>query len=321
MNRFGQRQGFLVSAIIHLALLMVLISHAPGTDRLASETGQALEQTDKIFMPTAAELRKLIPAQPRSAASRPAPASPPAPEAEKLKQKDRISVGPPVAVRQQGPMILRREDDLTKVPKGRADAVPSPDEKAPVAAATPIPATAPEPPRSAATPDRAGLRMPPGVGRGDLPRAVTGSRSPGPMQPGSLAASIDRSIAKQMERTGPIGLPSGTGQQVGPFNFDPEGADFTVWINHGKNEIYRNWIMPQSVMLGFSGAVTFEFTVERDGRMSAIQMVKSSGTPALDRAARNGLTGARWLPLPSDFGPAQLTLRVTFIYGNAPQDL
>lgn len=141
------------------------------------------------------------------------------------------------------------------------------------------------------------------------------------MQPGSLAASIDRSVAKQINRTGPLGLPSGTGQDFRGFQFDPEGADFTVWINHGKNEIYRNWIMPQSVMLGFSGAVTFEFVVERDGRMSAIQMLKSSGTPALDRAARNGLTGSRWLPLPADFRPAQLTLRVTFIYGNAPQDL
>ena len=38
--------------------------------------------------------------------------------------KDRISVGPPSDVRQKQ-MILRREDDLTKVPKGKM-APPSP---------------------------------------------------------------------------------------------------------------------------------------------------------------------------------------------------
>jgi protein TonB len=118
---------------------------------------------------------------------------------------------------------------------------------------------------------------------------------------------------------GPRGIESGTGQQMGPLFFDPEGADFTVWINHFKNEVYRNWIVPQAALLGFRGHVDLEFTVERDGTLTDLKMLKSSGTPALDRAAANALMGSRLLPLPRDFSPSRVTMQVTFFYNQGPQ--
>ena len=45
-------------------------------------------------------------------------------------------------------------------------------------------------------------------------------------------------------------------QQMGPLFFDPEGADFTAWINHCKNEVYRNWIVPQPALFGFRAATS-----------------------------------------------------------------
>jgi TonB family protein len=65
--------------------------------------------------------------------------------------------------------------------------------------------------------------------------------------------------------------------------------------------------------------VDIEFTVERDGSISKIQILKSSGTPALDRAAHNALTGSRFAPLPGDFAPARVTMQATFFYNEAPQ--
>lgn len=257
-------------------------------------------------MPSAAELRRLAPA--------PLRVTP--------KVSHTMSVGPPVARRQEGPLVLRREDDLTQTPKGRPDGSPGAPE-------APRVSSEPQASRQAASPQRAaapvptstsGIPLPPGIGRGNQARGADASR--GPVPPGALAASIDRSVARRLERGGPLGLPMGTGgKQLGSFFFDPQGADFTTWLNHGKNELYRNWIIPQSVMLGYTGAVTYEFTVERDGRMSSIALLESSGTPALDRAARNSLTGASWLPLPDDFRPSQLTFRITFLYGNAPKGL
>ena len=114
------------------------------------------------------------------------------------------------------------------------------------------------------------------------------------------------------------GLPTGTGQQTGPLFFDPQGADFTAWIEHWKNEVYRNWILPQPALMGFSGHVDLEFTVERDGTVSSLRMLKSSGTSSFDRAARNALLGARLLPLPADYGPPRVTIQVGFYYNEGP---
>jgi TonB family protein len=106
---------------------------------------------------------------------------------------------------------------------------------------------------------------------------------------------------------------------MGPLAFDPLGADFTAWVNHFKNEAYRNWIVPQAAMLGFTGHVDLEFSVERDGRMTNLRLLASSGTASLDRAARNALLGSRLLPLPDDYGPDRITMKVSFFYNEAPQ--
>ena len=50
-----------------------------------------------------------------------------------------------------------------------------------------------------------------------------------------------------MQRDAQLGLPTGTGHNMGGLMFDPQGADFTVWVNRFKNEVYRNWIVPEPV--------------------------------------------------------------------------
>ena len=104
-------------------------------------------------------------------------------------------------------------------------------------------------------------------------------------------------------------------QNAGSLHFDPQGADFTAWIKDFKNQVYRNWMIPQAAFLGYGGLVDFEFTLETDGKMSAHRMLKSSGTRSLDLAARKSLTRSRFKPLPDDYGPPRVTMQVTFNYG------
>ena len=222
----------------------------------------------------------------------------------------------------KGPMILRREDDLTKVPKGqRVPPAPAP------AAPTPAPSSTPAPPVEVArkaggspeVPGREGLRLPPGLLAGPLPRGDEGRRA----RPGSLAPSIEgavEGVTRRLEENAQLGLPTGTGKNLGGLMFDRQGADFTLWVNHFKNEVYRNWIVPQAALFGSSrGHVDFEFTVERNGTMSALRMEKSSGTASLDKAAQFALTSSRWMPLPDDYGPPRVTMHVSFFYNEAPQ--
>jgi TonB family protein len=196
---------------------------------------------------------------------------------------------------------LRREDDLTKVPKGVAIASQMPRSTEP---APPPPA----PVRAAGAILSEGGRL--------SPTPVT------PGRPGPIQASLRRFEAGGVGDPGPLGAVSGTGGQMGPLSFDPQGADFTEWTQRFKNEVYRNWIVPPAAIMGWGGGeVQFQFVVDRSGAVSDVTLVSSSGIPAYDRAARNALLSSRLLVLPADYGPATLTINVVFGYGPArPSD-
>jgi protein TonB len=310
VQRVNQRQGFLVSAVIHLTLLMILLAQPP--DRTQEERDLSeLERRDVVFLPPAEILRQLVPAP--APTPRPVPAPTPPPQAPDPTKKDRISIGPPSALQSKGPLILRREDDLTKVPKGQPDARPQPA-PTPVAP-TPGPRVARSGGDTPETPGRQGLRLPPGLFGPPKPQGDGGSRR----QPGAIGSSVDGAVLddldRRMARSGNLGIPNGTGQNIYGLRFDPRGADFTIWVNDFKNQVYRNWIVPQAAYLGYGGHADFEFVIERDGSMSSLRLLKTSGTPALDRAARNALTSSRFRPLPDDYGPPRITMHVAFHYG------
>jgi TonB family protein len=95
--------------------------------------------------------------------------------------------------------------------------------------------------------------------------------------------------------------------------FDPQGADFAAWVGHFKAAVADQWSIPAGAAPG--SKVDFEFVVERDGSMSAIRMLQSSGTASLDRAAANALEKSRFLPLPDAYPDKNVMMRVAFIYG------
>jgi len=313
VQRFNQRQGFLVSAILHLTILMMLITHPPTARRADEIDPSTLERKNLVYLPPAAEIRKLLPPQARRPAAL-APTPVPAPTPPPANQKNRISVGPPSDVRQKE-LILRRDQDLTKAPKGEmtpAPPAPTP-QPAPVATAQ---NTVPE--KVEEKPGREGLKLPPGL----TGQTSSGQEGRKPLV-GPLGPSINRAVdgvSQRAIRQSQAGIPTGNGQKMGALSFDPQGADFTLWISQFSREVYNNWIIPEAANLGAArGHVDFEFVVERDGTMSSLRMLKSSGTNSLDRAAEFALKGSRLLPLPDDYGPARVTMQVSFHYNDYPQ--
>jgi TonB family protein len=76
--------------------------------------------------------------------------------------------------------------------------------------------------------------------------------------------------------------------------------------------------MPEAALASAAqSSVDFEFVVERDGSLSAIRMVKSSGTASRDRAAAKVLADGRFLPLPEAYPDANLMVQATFVYVEA----
>jgi TonB family protein len=116
---------------------------------------------------------------------------------------------------------------------------------------------------------------------------------------------------------GPVPARRAARQSPTGLRFDPHGADFTVWVGNFRTEVHRNWTLPRTGSV-YTGHVDFEFTIERDGRMSSLRMLNSSGTVSLDEAARNALQNSRMMALPDDYGPQRVTMQVTFFYNEAP---
>lgn len=227
------------------------------------------------------------------------------------------------------------DQDLTRLAaRGHPQALPTP---------TPPPARPPEgEPGPAISPAGTGLAEVAGSEGGRLRPSLDGERASSDegqrgragreaaqREPGVRAATpgtaLDRAaeaaaaqVARRLSREAELGIATGTGHNVGGLRFDPQGADFTLWVNHFKNEIYRNWVMPQPFFLGAQGHVDFEFVVERDGTLHAVRLLKSSGVVSFDRAAHNALTSSRFLPLPDDYRPQRVTMLLTFSYNERP---
>jgi TonB family protein len=123
-----------------------------------------------------------------------------------------------------------------------------------------------------------------------------------------LAAAVDKLVRERLGNEPASGV---------RLHFDPKGADFTAWVRHMKNEVYRNWIMPQAALQGIRGHVDIELTVERDGR-ATVRIVKTSGALTLARAAQNAVASSRFLPLPADYEPPRVTMTIGFFYNESP---
>jgi TonB family protein len=300
------RLGFLASVVVHLFIVMLLIEHRPTILRPIPASRPAEPPAGPaVFLPPADVLRQLRPVPP----ARPAP--PPVPPARALTApiptppptpppalRDRVSIGRAERAQTKGPIELRPGQDLAAVQKGRPDGVGG-GGSAPAAAGGP----------------REAPRPVPGGQLTEAPvseAAKTGSGRP------SLLAETLRNLDQRLAAGAARGVTSGTLQELGPLTFDPQGADFTKWATRMQNEFYRNWIVPQAVLLGFHGRVDMQFTVERDGRISELLIIKSSGMPALDRASANALLGSRLSPLPADYAPPTLTINVYVTYNERP---
>jgi TonB family protein len=163
----------------------------------------------------------------------------------------------------------------------------------------------------------AGPQAPSGTGEQSPPAQRRGRPSPVGK---ALDPSIDNQVRKELQRNSQLGLSTGRGQNVGGLHFDPQGADFTAWVNQFRLEVYKNWILPPSATLGLRGHVDIEFVVERNGKLSSLQIVKKSGTVSLDRAVEQAFKESHFAPLPADYRPPRITMVASFFYNEQPQD-
>ncbi len=281
------------SVLAHVCMLAILFLIEPREPKAVEAQKQAERRV--FFLPK--ELARPI-------APKPEPPPPPRPVAtpKPPEKSARISIGE-ASEKRAAELRLERDRDIGRRGTKVAQAEARPEEA--------IPESERRAGRSRGEDaERSGLPLPRG---GALQAPPSGdSRAAGPS--GGLLSASTRSVEKAMRERREMSQMEVPGYQMGPLFFDPEGADFTRWINHFKSEVYRNWIIPEPARLGVRGQVGIEFTVERGGKITRITLLSSSGMTALDRAASNALQGSDLLPLPDDYPAGSVTMRVTFVY-------
>ena len=120
-------------------------------------------------------------------------------------------------------------------------------------------------------------------------------------------------------------MPGGGGQGAGDFGngwqilTPTEGVDFSDYMARVVASVRRNWyaVMPESAMLGDKGRVILEFSIHKDGSVTADEPVRvmGSGKEPLDRAAISAIRSSNpFEPLPSAFRGPEIRLRFIFLY-------
>ena len=103
--------------------------------------------------------------------------------------------------------------------------------------------------------------------------------------------------------------------EQGPLSFETSWYDWGDYAQSMVSKIRVNWYanMPQIIRTGMKGVVTIRFTIHRDGRISDITILNSSGVPPYDGAARKAIELSSPLKaLPADF--PNPTERVTCMF-------
>jgi TonB family protein len=109
------------------------------------------------------------------------------------------------------------------------------------------------------------------------------------------------------------------GRHLMVMGFDSKGANFMQWFSRFESEVFSHWDAPKGLAANPAPSVTFQFNVARDGRISKISryepFASSIDIPAvqqLQRSAHSALHASRLPPLPAEYSPDRITLRVSF---------
>lgn len=119
-------------------------------------------------------------------------------------------------------------------------------------------------------------------------------------------------------------VPDREGGQVdlGPLSFDTQWYDWGPYAAEMLRRIRYHWRIPEIAQLGVQGVVRIRFLIEKNGRVSGLQIQSESGHPPMDFAARDAILNASPLPpLPSDLtGVEREGVTITFYYNVRPPD-
>lgn len=99
---------------------------------------------------------------------------------------------------------------------------------------------------------------------------------------------------------------------------DTQGVDFGPYMKRLHVAVQGRWdvLIPQAALppIMKKGVVVLQFAILKDGTVTGLQIVRSSGDESLDRAAYGAITTGNLPQLPQEFTGPYLMIRAAFYY-------
>jgi len=132
-----------------------------------------------------------------------------------------------------------------------------------------------------------------------------------PYKPKSETGETDQAGLKDGQKDVSSSL---TGSKLGTASVDNASFDYPYWFVQAFTTIERNWTNPVMAHQPLSCVIYFE--VIGSGRIVKVEIEKSSGIPAFDRACERAVTlsNGRLNALPSEFTDEILGIHLEFPY-------
>ena len=236
--------------------------------------------------------------------------------AEKTREKE------PIAIDLAGPLKWGPTTNLPVQPLAQAIPPPPPTpapHQPPVQASPPTPAPGPvqqeaEAPPSAAEAAAAQPSAP------VCPHSAMGSAPPCSHQAAIGDYSHHHQFVKptqdDLERYAMVDKDN---EKVGSENsvtLDTRDLMYTAYLQGLKNRIELIWKYPESARQdGIQGDLVMKFSISKSGRVESVELIRSSGYPQLDDAAKRALMDADpFNPLPDNWKKDSFTITGTFVY-------
>ena len=110
--------------------------------------------------------------------------------------------------------------------------------------------------------------------------------------------------------------------EAGPLSFETQWYDWGEYAESMVGKIRVHWYeeMPMPLLqTGLKGVVTIRFTIHRDGTITDVTIITSSGIAPYDHAAKKAIEQASPLkPLPADFPKETEHVTAMFYYNSEP---
>ncbi|MBE0564714.1 MAG: energy transducer TonB, partial [Krumholzibacteria bacterium] len=140
-----------------------------------------------------------------------------------------------------------------------------------------------------------------------------GGQAPSVLKEGEQTRVGDRGFEFDQKSMGDLGA----GVAIdGEFSLNTYQWDYAPWIKHFANQLHRHWVAPYAYRLGvISGVTRLRMVVEKDGRLSLLEVIETDGHQSLHDASQAALKAfAPYAPLPPHFPEENLVIILSLHY-------